>query len=280
MRSEGSWIAPNSPPVALGRVSRLNRGDTATGALGLSLSTDSVENGSDSRVMPSPEYRSNWIWLSDLRVLDRVLLQGSADTDLVRCLAHQFRDVVVVVPDVESTTALKQAVVAQGSNNVHLICAALSNLPLANECFNGVVIRLQGDGARRRDYHSVLGVIAHECGRVLEREGWLFVLWLQARWYRGILGHLVVARRRLGGSWKGLGRSPLVRYCPRPVIMKAGFRTIRPYYIIPSLTDPKEVIPARRRALLAISVGFARRVLIRLGLHGLLFSTRLLIARK
>lgn len=230
--------------------------------------------------MPKPGYRSNWIWLSDLKRLDRILLEGSEDKDLVRCIAAQFRDVVLIVRDRKSANVLFQTATIRDSGNVHVICATPCNLPLASDSFSGVVLRLQRYGARRRDHDTVLGRIACECSRVLEREGWLFVLWLQPRWHRGILWRIVLMRRGFGSSWRRLKEAPVVRSRPKPVIMGAGFRTIRPYYVIPSLTDPRKVVPMRRRALLAITVRFARRVLIRLGLHGLLFPARLLFFQK
>ncbi len=226
---------------------------------------------------------ANWIWLVPLKrrqcALDVCGNLGTATASLAR----HFGTVYFLEPDGARLNFAKERFSQDGVGNVVLLRASQTSVPFASGAFDCVVLhnilgRLSrepfGQSARR-----TLRTLFATGYRILRRSGCLYMADANPDWY----GH------GQGPRLRALAQAT-IRAATQPswrqMLMDAGFRSIQSYYVYPFSDQPESIVPATSDAVLAhqrlLRLGHStlllRRMLIRSGLHALLFPARLILA--
>jgi len=249
--------------------------------------------------------RGNWLWLVDLERWECALdVQGGIGTTTA-ALSRHFASVHYLDaarPLVEFARARFRE---DRSANVACAQAGASALPYGPATFDCVVwdgaLGRRVAGVATADPPAALPAVLAECRRVLRPGGCLYVgiatgaapervlgagLILSAL-IRMVVGLIRVVplwawRRRATRRVRRFERLAVARAVPRQ-LRAAGFTRVQAYYIDPSFQQPWNIIPARRRAVLAyeglqITSAGPRRWLAWLSLHPVLFDCHVFLA--
>ncbi len=203
---------------------------------------------------PTHDPIANWQWLANVTHRDRVLIVSNGDVQFARALSSGFA---------RRTVVAAESLVGIGPT---------APMPFADGTFDCVALPDAGSFlAAFRDLDAA-DAAYREIRRVLRADHGRFVGFSYVGKRLGI--RMI---RRLGR----IGRPPQQR-----ILLRNGFSRSRIFYIDPSPQRPTNLVPAERRAVLAWErltprgtwTRFIRRVVIRLGLHSLLFEYRFVVA--
>ncbi len=191
----------------------------------------------------------------------------------------QFDVAVVVVSDAPALTILRRSRAAGHRHRVLIVRAAETNLPLRASVADAVFCYL-GSMVSTSHIAERMTTALEECHRVVHDDGRLFTSWAQGSVFRRALTLVLDGWRTLRKRAPTSRGSIQVSFAVSTMISRAGFTSRRLYYVRPSLADPREYLPACRRALLAATHGALRRGLVQIGAHRLLFPERFMVAGK
>jgi SAM-dependent methyltransferase len=245
--------------------------------------------------------RSNWLWLAELSRWERALDLGSGAVPQASGLAEHFATVHCLRLDRPLLGRMWSEFTAEGGANIAPACATPLALPYRDDAFDCVAL---DDGcahalviARGGTSHGIQHRLLQECRRVLRRGGCLYLGTSNAYWWgqatdrRGRSDAVEPLSRSLSATVGHAGRWPPRTSVPSVIGLKhrlarAGFSLVRVYGAEPSYDEPRCIIPLDRRTVLAYELlgrdvsprGRLRRFLAWLGLHGVLYPSRIYLA--